>query len=43
MVKPGQYGEPIKHYSVLRTIEDLYDLRPLGHAAHAAPITDVWR
>jgi phosphatidylinositol-3-phosphatase len=42
-VKPGRYGEPITHYSVLRTIENLYHLRPLGHAAHAAPITNAWR
>jgi acid phosphatase len=42
-VKPGRYGEPITHYSVLRTIENLYGLRPLGHAASARPITNVWR
>ena len=42
-VKPGRYGEPITHYTVLRTIEHLYGLRPLGHAASAAPITNVWR
>jgi acid phosphatase len=42
-VEPGRYGEPITHYSVLRTIEDLYGLRPLGHAAGATPITSVWR
>jgi acid phosphatase len=42
-VKPGQYGQPITHYSVLRTIENLYGLRPLGQAAHATPITNVWK
>ncbi len=42
-VKPGRYGEPITHYSVLRTIENLYGLRPLGHAASATPITNVWK
>jgi hypothetical protein len=42
-VRPGRYGEPITHYSVLRTIENLYGLRPLGQAAHATPITNVWR
>jgi acid phosphatase len=41
-VRPGRYGEPITHYSVLRTIEYLYRLRPLGHAASATPITNVW-
>ena len=42
-VKPGRYGEPITHYSVLRTIENLYHLRPLGQAADTTPITNVWR
>ena len=42
-VRPGRYGEPITHYSVLRTIENLYGLRALGQAANAAPITNVWR
>jgi acid phosphatase len=42
-VRPGRYGEPITHYSVLRTIENLYGVRPLGQAASATPITNVWR
>jgi len=42
-VRPGQYSEPINHYSVLRTIENLYGLPALGSAANATPITDVWR
>jgi len=42
-VRPGRYGEPITHYSVLRTIENLYGLPPLGHAASARPVTNVWR
>jgi acid phosphatase len=42
-VKPGRYGELITHYSVLRTIENLYGLRPLGQAVSASPITNVWR
>lgn len=50
MVKQGQYNECIDHYSVLRTIEDMYGL---GHAGSASPrgictgsataITDVWQ
>lgn len=43
MVKPGQYSETINHYSVLRTIEDMYGLSPLGNSQNATPITDVWR
>ncbi|MGB7129812.1 MAG: alkaline phosphatase family protein [Candidatus Sulfotelmatobacter sp.] len=43
MVKPGRYGERIDHYSVLRTLEAMYGLPYLGHAASAETITDVWR
>jgi acid phosphatase len=42
-VKPGIYTESIDHYRVLRTIEALYGLPPIGQAARTAPITDVWR
>ena len=41
-IKAGQYGETINHYNVLRTIEDMYGLPPLGHAAQAKPITGIW-
>jgi phosphatidylinositol-3-phosphatase len=41
-IAPGDYDEPITHYSVLRTIEDLYGVKHLGHARQATPITDVW-
>jgi len=41
-VKTGAYAEPITHYSVLRTLEDMYGLKALGGAATAMPITDVW-
>lgn len=41
-VKPGSYGEPVTHYSVLRTIEEALGLPALGNAAHTAPITDIW-
>lgn len=43
MVKPGRYPEPINHYNVLRTLEDMYDLPRTGRAAAAAPITGCWR
>ena len=42
-IKPGQYSETISHYSVLRTIENLYGLPALANAGNAAPITDVWK
>src|SRR5512138_999647 len=43
MVKPGRYPVRITHYSVLRTIEDMYGLPRLGQSASAAPITEIWR
>jgi phospholipase C len=43
MVKQGQYGETINHYTVLRTIEAMYGLAALGNAASVKPIRDVWQ
>jgi acid phosphatase len=43
MVQPGTSGQRIDHYSLLRTLEDMYGLPPLGAAAKAAPLTGVWR
>jgi acid phosphatase len=43
MVKPGRYSEPITHYNVLRTLEDLYGLPHTGRAGAALPIIDCWR
>jgi phosphatidylinositol-3-phosphatase len=42
-VKPGKYDERIDHYRVLRTIEDMYGLPPLGNSASVEAITDCWR
>ncbi|HET7499946.1 MAG TPA: alkaline phosphatase family protein [Kofleriaceae bacterium] len=42
MVKPGRYSEGISHFSVLRTIEDIYGLPAIGQSAGATAITDVW-
>ncbi|WP_327293773.1 alkaline phosphatase family protein [Streptomyces sp. NBC_01197] len=41
-VKTGNYSETISHFSVLRTIEDMYGLPHAGAAASATPITDIW-
>ncbi len=42
-VKAGNLSPTtINHYSVLRTIEDMYGLIPLGQAANNSAITDVW-
>jgi acid phosphatase len=40
-VKPGSYGSTINHYSVLRTVEDLFGLPHLGEAARA-PAAAPW-
>ncbi len=42
MVRPGKYDETITHYSVLRTILDMYHIPAIGGAAQAAPITDIF-
>jgi phosphatidylinositol-3-phosphatase len=43
MVKGGTYSDTINHYSVLRTIEDIYGLPYAGNAANACPITNCWK
>jgi hypothetical protein len=40
-VYPGQYSQDINHYSVLRTIENIFGVKPLGNAASATPIAGV--
>jgi hypothetical protein len=42
-VKTGAYATRITHYSVLRTIEDMYNLTHLGSAGTATTITDCWQ
>ncbi len=42
MVRPGASDQRIDHYAVLRTIEDMYSLSPIGETAKAKPITGVW-
>ncbi|HSZ59624.1 MAG TPA: YDG domain-containing protein [Tepidisphaeraceae bacterium] len=41
-VQAGVYNDAINHYSLLRTIEDLYGLPRLGSAATATTIQDAW-
>lgn len=41
-VKVGTYSETINHYSVLRTLEDMYGLAALGNSASASDIADCW-
>ena len=43
MVKPGVYDTRINHYSVLRTILEMYDLQLLGETNRATSIKEIWR
>ena len=40
-VNPGQYDQKINHYSVLRTILDVFGLKPIASAKTATPIQGV--
>jgi phosphatidylinositol-3-phosphatase len=40
-VAPARRNEKINHYTLLRTVENWYGLKPIGHAATAAPIRDL--
>lgn len=41
-IRVGNYTERVDHYRVLRTLERMYKLAPLGLAAKRAAITDVF-
>lgn len=41
-VLQGQYSETIDHYTILRTLEDMYVLPYAGNSATSIPITDCW-
>jgi len=43
MVVPGRYSQHGDHYTMLRTLEALYGLAPIGQAAHRRPLVAVWR
>lgn len=43
MVQSGDYPTRIDHYSLLRTLEDMYGVPPTGKAANAEPITTIWK
>jgi len=42
MIKGGRYDTTINHYSVLRTVEDMFGLPHAGESATAEPITGCW-
>lgn len=41
-VKPGVYGAHVDHYSLLRTLEDMYHLPYAGASAKAADMQGMW-
>ena len=44
LVRPGsRYVRPMRHYALLRTIEDGLGLPPLANSARAVPVTGIWR
>jgi acid phosphatase len=42
-VVPGAVTERTDHYRILRTLEDLYGLPPLGNSAQSTAIAQLWR
>ena len=42
-VTPGSYTRRTDHYGLLRTLEDLYGLPPLGNSARTTGVTGLWR
>jgi phosphatidylinositol-3-phosphatase len=42
MVVPAQYAESITHYTVLRTLEDMFGLPHDANTVSVHPITDIW-
>jgi hypothetical protein len=42
MVRPGRYAEPVDHYRVLRTLEDMFGLGHISNAIESTPILDTW-
>lgn len=44
MVRPGSRSSRLySHYSLLRTILDMYELKRIGGSQQALPIDDIWR
>lgn len=41
-VKQGSYATKISHFTILRTLEDMYSLSYAGQASSAIPITYCW-
>ena len=42
MVAGGSSTQRVDHYNLLRTLEDMYGLPPLGRAADVQPLSGAW-
>jgi phosphatidylinositol-3-phosphatase len=42
MIKPGTYNQTTSHYGLLRTLEEMYALAPMGNSKNAVPFTTLW-
>jgi len=43
MIKQGKYADNVTHYDVLRTIEDIYHLSPIGNSKSAKALTKAFK
>ncbi len=43
MIKPGMSSQPISHYTVLRTLLDMYGLPSLGESVSEHSVQGIWR
>lgn len=41
-IRPGTYEQPITHYNVLSTVEEIYGLPKTGQAATAPVVAGIW-
>jgi len=41
-VRPGQYSTKLNHYDLLRTLQQMYRLPPIGAAARHEGLPDIW-
>jgi acid phosphatase len=42
MVRHAVSAQPVDHYNILRTVEDMYGVAPLGRSRRARPFTAIW-
>lgn len=42
-VQAGRYDEPLTHYGLLRTLQDMYGLVPIAHSTDAAALHSIWK